>query len=276
MGITKTPAGLYGLTLTSGAANVKGAYFQLTASTPEAVKIVNYTAGPANSARRWLTDIATGAGGAEVVVIANIYNSNAGDNDQPTMFVDIPISIASSTRIAARTQNAGGVFTMDVSLVLVGGTITCTTETYGADTANSDGTAVDAGAVANTKGLYAQLTASTGITVEFLNILVGLGANTLPVRANFALDIATGAGGAETVVVPDLFFTTDLGDNVMPPGWGFPLSIASGTRIAARIASQTTDATDRVIKVEVIGSTSTGFAPAGGGETSHVFVGGAI
>ena len=70
--------------------------------------------------------------------------------------------------------------------------------------------------------------------------------------AQFAFDLATGAAGAETVLIPDLRYSTGSGSYAIYSGWRhytFPTYIASSTRIAARCSCDITAAGDRTLGI---------------------------
>jgi hypothetical protein len=104
------------------------------------------------------------------------------------------------------------------------------------------GVTVTANSSAHTKGSYAQLIASTAADASFIVVQVyGVGA----IGANTAtlLDLATGASGSEVNFASNIAIG---GLSVASGGLrvggliGFPIKIASGTRISARIQSVVT------------------------------------
>lgn len=106
------------------------------------------------------------------------------------------------------------------------------------------GTQITASGSTNTKGAYTQLTASSAFDVCWccVGILINAGATSTGVQAG--VDISVGAGGSEKVVVPNLCVSVGPASfNEEYCLYSFPLSIPSGTRIAARsqsnVASQT-------------------------------------
>ena len=250
--------------------NTKGAWSELLASSALQSKAINVTIGFPSAALECLTDIGTGAGGAEVVVISDIPQAGGTDWGINCPNINIPLNIAASTRIACRTQvDIAGAQSVGVAILIISGSTTATTTTYGADTTNSDGSPIDCGAVVNTKGAYTEITASTSATHDMLSPVITGGQNTSPQYAIFFMDISTGAGGAETVVIPDIGFISNTASDVFNPvNWALPLDITSGTRIAARAKCGTTDATDRVFDLVIIASSNSQFVAGG----THSFV----
>lgn len=86
--------------------NTKGAYTQITASTSEAIRKIGLNVTYQNTfptQAAWRVDIATGAGGAEVVKLGDLtyVGEPAVDTILPRSW-EFDIAIASGTRIAAR------------------------------------------------------------------------------------------------------------------------------------------------------------------------------
>ncbi|GAA0969760.1 hypothetical protein GCM10009555_017480 [Acrocarpospora macrocephala] len=93
------------------AANTKGSWSQITASTTNPMRSMLVSIGQqANSGRSvntdWLLDIAIGAGGSELIVIADLHAevSTSDDAVEPRYIGPIPCNIPAGTRLAARSQ----------------------------------------------------------------------------------------------------------------------------------------------------------------------------
>lgn len=261
----------------SGTANTKGSYVELDASTAFTVSWFMAQFGHQSElfTGEALIDIATGAGGAEVVLIANIgltfYLGNV-PSSRPGLL--IPVAISSGTRVSARCQISitSVVNIITILLLIAESSISGSSvaDTYGANTADSSGTEIDPGGTANTKGSYVEITGSSSNDHNWLALIIQNGANVARTDSSFLLDIATGAAGAETVVIPDLWFAIDASNDVFITGiWSIGVNdISSGTRIAARAQAQTNDAADRLFDLMIIGFD---VALPAGGEASHVF-----
>lgn len=76
----------------------------------------------------------------------------------------------------------------------------------------------------NTKSAYVQITAATGFKYHGFWL-------TLASYSNSSFDIAIGASGSEKIIVPDLLI---LANNNQHDSFYIPISIPTGTRIAAR------------------------------------------
>lgn len=109
------------------------------------------------------------------------------------------------------------------------------------------GLGLTASASANTKGSYAQLVASTTFTCNSVQVVV---ANTITTGTRYYLfDVATGAGGSETVVIPNIPVEgagTATSALYASGIWPVPLAIASGTRVALRCQGSTGSVTMNV------------------------------
>lgn len=268
---------------TAAGANTKGSYVEVIASSPfDSVLIqILILLTTATNGLQMLTDIATGAGGAEAVCIPDIMRSNHATTASDTggLYI-LPLEIASGTRIAARCQASTGSSTevLAITLVAAGGAPGIATfVNYGANTVDSGGTQIDPGGSANTKGSYTQITASTSAVIQSLLSMTALaGNNSAAATATWAYDIATGAGGAEVVLIPDLRMQTRLLNGstasvaMSPRSQPFLTYIAASTRIAVRASCNITDATDRLIDVAFIAGTAPA-EPSSGGEHSAVF-----
>jgi len=261
--------------IVSGAIDTKGAYVELVASSGQDCEwltlFVNGTAGKEGI----LLDIATGAAASEVDVISNISiwsNATLGLEN----FI-IPITIASGTRISARCQGTTGTLTFNVGLILhdddAFGTA-ASNITVGANTGTSQGTDIDPGGTANTKGAYTELVASSSADIDWMAIMIDPSDNNGQTTADFLFDIAIGAASSEVVVVANLHFASDSVE--VDPSRAFVVkeTIVSGSRISVRSQSSITDATDRVMAASIIGANMT--APAGGGGASGVRLGGTV
>ena len=110
------------------------------------------------------------------------------------------------------------------------------------------------GGVANTKGAYSELIASTNSAVYGLMINVRA-VFTAATNTNMLLDIATGAAASEVVKVADLL----IGASTQGRAYFVPLSIASGERVSARlqgaIASDTAEVAIRLYQSPLVAYT---------------------
>lgn len=253
-----------GTSVTSGAANTKGAYAQLIASSAfdadallviaahEAVGFLGITVSA-------LLDIAIGAAASEQVVIPDVLlslNQWCGRSGSPFL---VPCKIPAGSRIAARLASSDASTPFNVTVCAInyglfampGGKIV----SYGTASATSRGTSLDPGATANTKGAYSQLVASTNEDLSGIIICVGSQNLDKTTSCEALLDIAIGAAASEIILIADLPLGVDTNaQQYMPLVFPFiPCKIPAGTRIAARCQNTTNTAAHRSFDVSILG-----------------------
>ena len=207
-----------------------------------------------------LFDIGIGPDGSVRVVVNHLLISwSSGSGRQMEGHGYFPVSIPAGTRISGRSQATTISLGVNISsLVMVAGDqgfAECTT--FGSNAGTSDGTGVDPGASAGTKGAWQQMVASTphdifaisyGITRDGVD-------RTLSV-ARGRLDIGVGANPNEVVVIPDLPFWSQSSQDMHFPFHGagpIPCYIPAGSRLVARTVSSINTAGDRVPGVVLYG-----------------------
>jgi hypothetical protein len=267
------------VTATSGTVNTKGAYTQVTAATTfDSSRLVVLTASAGLAGLSVLLDVATGGAGSETVVISNI--SCVSDSDFCTgLVMPVDVDIPTGTRLAVRIQtNNGSATTMNVQLAQDNralGSLTAPV-TYGTSTANSRGTQVDPGGTINTKGAYAQLTASTTARIDALLLSIFFDTSTttaVPSFTQWSVDVATGAAGSEVVVLADLLIVANsAADQTRPQAMRLPITIAAGTRLAVRCNCSSNTSASRMLRVAVVGMQEPATS-GGGGATSVAYLG---
>lgn len=248
-----------GTTLTAaGSANTKGSYSQLIASTPFTATgvMVSIFRMSANSGR-FLVDIAIGAAASEVIILSDLSVGGAGSNGLFNNHVWIPLAIPAGSRIAARASCSTASRTIQAMVHLTGqglmpGAPCQKAKHYGADTANTRLTQVDPGTTVNTKGSYVQLVASTDFHGSWLFLDTGSfgGATT---DLFWLADFAIGAGGSETIIIPNMNFSCETAVDGAGAWWyAFPCSIPAGSRIACRCQCSVNTATERILDASVL------------------------
>lgn len=259
-----------GTPVTTGAANTKGSWAEIIASTSISAEWITITLDSQENDQPFLVDIGVGAAAAESAVISNIpFTSNATTVKSFTL----PLTIASGSRISARAQAVTSTRSIDVSVHLSDtasfGT-SASNITLGSDTANSLGTVVDPGGAANTKGSWVELSSSTSDDIDLLAVFIGPNANAvIGVTGYFLVDIGIGAAASESVVIANIPYTQNSFEDPIYSPIIFFLNIPSGTRVAARAQSTEIDATDRLIDISIIGCNMTAPSGGGGGGQSH-------
>lgn len=227
-----------------GAANAKGAYVQIKASTGfqyNAIQVQLDTDG--GGGQTFLVDIAFGGAGSEVVIIPNILIDSARAVHQNMVDLIIPIQIPAGTRLAARCQEVGGAGTRDVIVTLIGragganypqpsgGLIV----NYGAITASTNGVLVDSGAVANAYGAWTEISAAT--SRDHSGIIAVLGSNkqtSTLVDTNYFFQIGVGGSGSEVAIAEFASATSSALNRFHVNTFDVAAQIPSGTRLAMR------------------------------------------
>lgn len=239
---------------TPGAANSKGAWLQLIASSQAASRIL--ISAESSGLADCLVDIGVGGSGSEQVIIPDLLFSGRSELFNGFGF---DISIPAGTRISARYQVHNVSFTLYTVVMLLNGHFLSGSPhnkviAYGPDTSDSGGLAVDPGGTANTKGSYSELTSSSTRRIRKLHIALGNRANNVRSFANFLLDIAIGAASSEQVIIADIPLLGTQNELIASNiGTSFSVDIPAGTRIAARCQCSITDATDRVLDLAIYG-----------------------
>ncbi len=248
-----------GTSVTSGTADVKGAWAEMIASTARHTDWLQLQFRVNVSTNSdYLIDIGVGGAGVEEVIIPNIYRGSA--KSWGTVSIIIPVQIPAGTRVAVRCQSSGASKLLNITIQVgsspfyAGAKGLHQGSAPGANTTTSGGVAVDAGATINTKGAYTVVVASSSDPIQWLYVLLGLNLNGTTQLADWLFDIAVGAESSEEVIIPNLHVHVDATESVFPPALGpFPVSIPAGTRIAARCQSNINDATDRILSLALLG-----------------------
>lgn len=252
-----------GTTLTtSSSANTKGSWAALGAATGFAYEgITVYLCGN-NAAANYMVDIGIDDGaGNNFVLVEDLYFAAAKQASEHNLALNIPVHVPAGALLEARAQNS----------VAAANTVRCLVVGHSANPggfpgysravrlftpASSRGINVDPGGSANTKGSWAQITASTPADVAALFGVVGFNGDvTRAAAAEMLLDVGIGAAAAESVLLPNVQFgwnlTWDGPNDVFFQPVAAP--IPAGTRIAARAQCDVTTDGDRDIDLALYG-----------------------
>lgn len=227
-----------------GAANSKGAYVELIASTGfrySAVTVQLIAEG--GGGQCYLVDIANGAAGSEQVIVPNILLDSMRAASNSTVSLTIPVSVARGSRVAVRVQEVGGSSTRSVRAVVVGrvGGFNYPPNgfgepvNYGANTSTTNGILVDPGAVANAYGAWTEITAAT--TRRHNGLIPVLGTNQQAVSVGigaYYFQIGIGDAGSEIPAFEWMSMAASNANAFHPSSVDFRASIPAGTRIAMR------------------------------------------
>jgi hypothetical protein len=235
----------------SGTANTKGAWTELIPSTGHSATAIEVSFNHSSLlSGTFLLDIGIGASGSETVLVPDLlFSGNWQGFPAPAL---LPITVPAGTRLSARVacstasavaRVSGHLFTGGFDAPSPRSLITA----YGVNAAGSNGTSVDPGATAHTKGAWTQIAASTSAVARTLLVGIGIGNNAAVTTATWLCDVAVGASGSEQILIPDYHVNVaaieTIGPSLSPP---IPVSVPAGSRLAAR-AQCITDATDRLL-----------------------------
>lgn len=232
--------------ITTGAtANTKGAWSTLISgiATPGAWISLGVDRFSTVGDRAALVDIGIGGAGSETVVAPNLVMGYRFYRN--TLF---PLHIPAGATVRARASSP---LTSDFVRIRthvfhgepdgglsVPGRITA----YGVVTASSGGTLVSPSASSNVKGSYTQLTAATTAPINALMVMVQGSSSTLS-EIEYLIDIAVGASGSETIIMPDFTARTMSDEYVYTRTSEFlpmSLSLPAGVRLSARCLAMNT------------------------------------
>lgn len=232
----------------SGTAHVKGAYSEITPSTPlDASGMLVFIQESDSTDSEHGVDIAIGAAGAERIILPNLWRARG--IHRPVVY-HCPISLRSGTRISARTQSnqinnncrvqimllAGGFYSMP-SLSIA--------ETVGFVASSTYGTTIDTLAAAGIKGDWVNI-GSFANPIKCL--LLSMGAGTAATGAVWNVDLAING----QIIVPDYNVgASAAGRPTVSPL--LPVDIPAGTILQARIASSSTAAGTRELYMTMTG-----------------------
>lgn len=238
--------------LTGDGYDTKGAYVELEASCPGPVSglLFQFISGATG---QYLTDIAIGSAGNEIVIIPDITYTCMGTRNAESLY--IPVTIPQGARISGRTQKSLGSasYANTVMLHQLVGPYQQgfqKFDNYGANAATSGGIVIDPGATVNTKGNWVQITAACNEIKQLAVMLTGYDA--ARETAYWKIDVGIGSAGNEVVVIGDLNLSSNATTDIISLQLnGFlPLSIPAGTRIAMR--AECTVNTDPARKLEAV------------------------
>ena len=245
--------------------NTKMAYVESIASTPyDSDSLYVVTGFHHDGLEHLMVDVAVGAGGSEEVIVPNLYYSQIQSANHQASF-DLPVSLAEGERVAFRAQTSS----TNVS------DNTCRTDIYairrgawaispgcsrvvdmGLNLSTTKGVSVDPGATVNTKGAWAEITASTpndfsALAVSISNNNVASGQT--PQVMGHLVDVGIGAAGSEEVIAKNMPLHTNTSNSPGLSKFGRQfvintrIPIPSGTRIAVRAQCNENQATGRIL-----------------------------
>lgn len=228
-----------------GAAHTKGSWVTLASGLdqPGCWVTLKHDANSSSGSPRWLFgDIGIGGAGSETIVVSNVTLGSRGPGG-----VTLPLHVPAGATVRMRTSGLV-LSALNFGLDVYGGepdpgvTLPCRAVTYGANESVTSGVTITPSGTANVKGSYAEVVASTAFPIHGAMVLAQANASTFAAH-RYAVDIAVGTAGAETIVLGDLTFTMETNGRVNMHDPGFrplTLGIPAGVRLSARCASSTT------------------------------------
>lgn len=247
--------------VTSGSgAGVKGAWKELHASLPCALRSFDVVILGGETGVWFINDVGIGAAGSEVVIVPNLLFQSFSDfGAEGRSLHTIPYPLPAGTRVAMRS--ASNVAAPKVTRCAIVGHAGVghdnhrgiqRVQQWGTSTSSVTGLNVDPGGTVNTKGAWVQFVASTPYPIRRLMIAV------VPTSAvafmAWAVDIGIGAAGSEVVLIPDIpFHAADIGKAIVPSGHIFDVSLPAGVRLAVRALCESTTAGARVLAFSLYG-----------------------
>ena len=242
-------------------ANTKGAWAELTASTGFDLQgfLVSFSAEPQTGQPNLLLDIGVGGGGSEEIIFEDLLLCPSSNYDSDfSKFVYAPVRIGAGIRVAARCQGTVGSEVINISLNAVPSAFTSMMPgsnviAFGANTADSGGISVDPGGTANTKGAWTEIDASTSDNIKGIWITQATVNNTANRVQRCMYDVAIGGSGSEEIIAENLIYIGSQQETVFSMPVFFPIDVPSGSRLAIRAQTTTTDATDRIMDHVIYG-----------------------
>lgn len=245
----------------AGSANTKGSWTALGAATSFAYEGFTLYAARNSLAADYVVDIGIDDGaGNNFILVPDLHFASLKQANEHNMALHIPVHVPAGALIEARvacstlsgiayinavghSTNPGGYpgYSRAVALFTPG---------------SSRGATVDPGGTANTKGAWAELSASCPANIEAIFGVVGHGGDVArTVSGAMLLDIGIGAASSEFVMVPNIGMSWGAQyDGPTDIFFGpFAASVPVGTRIAARAACNDNAVGDRQIDLSLYG-----------------------
>lgn len=250
--------------VSAGANHVKGSWTVVSSGLPCAISGVRCFYTTDAGSIRYLMDIGVrlDTGSFEPVISDILINAGGSMNGHSHNFL-LPISFQQSACIAVRGQNSSAAnanITLHLHGVKNDGQLAnpgySIARVYGTNPATTIGTVVDPGGVANTYGAWTTVATQTQESIrEFLLLFGNRGQTVIGGFVSRVYDIGIGDAGAEVVLVEKIGTQTHTVDDTLKSvAFGpYPTKIPSGSRIAMRCVSATTDAEDRLAEVCIVG-----------------------
>jgi hypothetical protein len=215
-----------------------------------------------------LVNIGIGASGSVNTVINDLSCAPTANQDLSSWgssLYSFPLQIQANNALWAQCQASTASATCCITVLGFEGSFLASEgcagiDTYGANTANSFGTALDPGASAETKGSWVSMVTSTGKDIcGLFGCIDPQGQTTGAANTQaYLIDIGIGSSGSQNTIVSNYpyqssRYSTIVGipDKTNIPF--FPINIPAGTNIWARCQCNQTTATVRIIGLTLYG-----------------------
>lgn len=241
-------------------ANSKGAWTTLVTGLSASASWINLGPEPLSTTtgdRAILFDLAIGASGSETIVAADLLFGFRAYRSL-LLPLHLPAGATLRGRISCALSGFNGLFTRTTAFYgepEAGLSTPSRITTYGAVPASSSGTAVTPGASTNTMGSYTELTSATTAPIHALMVLVQSSTTTIASAREYLIDIAVGASGSETVIVPtfQVGYTDPFIYTRSPEFMPLSMCLPAGVRLSARCSANVSSMS--AIEVAVYGFT---------------------
>lgn len=230
--------------VTGGAsANTKGSWIEYEDSTTIDADgfFVNFVG--IGSRVAFLVDIGIGAISSESVLVPDLM-IQAGVGGIHGSEIYIPIGIPAGTRVSIRAQSPGGANTFQSQIIFVASEMAramkCSRATmYGTTSTSISDCSPDPNNTANTKGAYDEIVASTTNPIKSWLLFIRALGTDIATSQYHLWDIATGAGGSESIILGDVHCHLSNSQDMFYPAVRGPFwyPIPAGTRLSARCQS---------------------------------------
>ncbi|MBA2707577.1 MAG: hypothetical protein H0U59_07220 [Gemmatimonadaceae bacterium] len=251
------PATSGGTTLTAGAANVKGAWVQLTAATTRDASWIDVNLAAVSAIGRFVVDIGIGAA-TEQIIMPDLFATAAEGNVNCCTY-SFRLFIPAGSRLVARVASTAASATIQIIVKLysgttpLGGSGPSLVATYGTITSGV-GPLVDPGAVANTDSAWVEMTASTVRDHHSLVLAGRFGDSVLAGATRWLVDIGIGAATEQELISDILFSAGITADNPTEMLQHAPVFVAKGSRLTCRLRSNSVTAGDRAANLLLYGN----------------------
>jgi len=261
--VSSVGGNINGANLFAAAPNAKGAWTNVGSPTPYTAEMLNVRIYQASAAANFLVDIGikTTAGSVQTL-LENLNLPSLSTVNQGLSDYGFPIHVPRSSQLVGRAQCTTSGLNLVVAVHAAAANPwgipgRAKAYTLGVNSANSRGTTLDTGGVANTKtGSFVVIHSAVPANLKAFLIAIGNGGDVSRTGSGAGLfDVAVGPVGSETTILPNFpWMFESTRDSPSPYTLPImPCDIKSGTRISARQQCTNNTAGDRGIDIIIYG-----------------------